>query len=97
MLNFLIRFIQLPSENAWRIIKAAWNSESDLDIAEILFFLREHTHQMDSKIHDNSCSRQHCHWCAVEIAVCKVNGIVFLILIFFLETKKSFGTPERTL
>ncbi|XP_059350788.1 uncharacterized protein LOC130693199 [Daphnia carinata] len=52
--------IQLPTGNAWSIIKDAWTNESSLEMNIFLNFLREHTHQ--------SCTGHNCQWCTVSEA-----------------------------
>jgi hypothetical protein len=64
--------IQLPSGNAWNIIKDVWTTDSDLDTTKILQFLSKHAHQMDDKLGKVGCSQNHCHWCAATNAVCEV-------------------------
>ncbi|KAI9560643.1 hypothetical protein GHT06_011593 [Daphnia sinensis] len=52
--------IQLPTGNAWSIVRDAWTTESDLEMDIFLSFLREHTHQI--------CTGRHCQWCTVSEA-----------------------------
>ncbi|XP_046645135.1 uncharacterized protein LOC124335746 isoform X3 [Daphnia pulicaria] len=72
--------IQLPSGNAWNIIKDVWTTDSDLDTTKILQFLSKHAHQMDDKLGKVGCSQNHCHWCAATNAVCEyVNQLVITV------------------